>query len=204
MLPDVFALVAVNKDGSYERIVLPQHRCYEKTKRDLNRDQMKNHKKLNKALKQLALHNSSSETWHDRIRGQTFNRAKPFTRNESECFKQLFAYCNKNNKERVISDTDKIYLGKGTWADDNNFNIVSCATHTNKIRGQVTVLVHIIWDTRKENVRIWNVSSDQWFKNDGDVSESKINKLFREAFDEARQKEEDLVMNPLTTISRHF
>ena len=51
MLPDVFALVAITEDGRHQTISLPQHRCYEKTVQNCNRDELKNHKRLNKALK---------------------------------------------------------------------------------------------------------------------------------------------------------
>ena len=179
ILPDVFSLVAVNRDGTFERIILPQHRCYEKTKREPNRDMLRNHKKLNKALKQMALHNSSSETWLDRVRNTTYNRTKSFVRNEAECFKQLFAFCNKNSKERIFSELDKVFLGKGVWADADQFQVLSSAIHTDKTRGIVTILLHVIWDVRQEQVCMWNIKTDQWFKSGESEESSKIMLLLR-------------------------
>lgn len=67
------------------------------------------------------MNNSSSETWHDRVRDTTFNQEKSFARNQNECFKQLFTYAQESMKEkgRHFSELDKVCMGNGRWAEDD-------------------------------------------------------------------------------------
>lgn len=80
--------------------------------------------------------------------------------------------------------------------------MLSSATHISKITGQVTILLHVLWDSREDQVRIWNIHSSQWFRqNDADFS-CKLMNLMQKSLLELRA-EGHHQLPPLMTVSRH-
>ena len=120
------------------------------------------------------MNNSSSETWHDRVRDINFNKTRSFSRNESECFKQLFDASKDDDSVKRFAELDKIYTGANHWVDEDQFCVMSSATHVDKIKGRVTILLHVMWNTSEDQVCIWNIATDQFFSDDTSASPSKI------------------------------
>jgi hypothetical protein len=80
----------------------------------MDKGEKKLHKKINECLQFLEFHNSSTESWTDRIKKTSINQMRTFCRNELECLRRLI-YCGQrklDEDDRLdVSIDDKLYLG---------------------------------------------------------------------------------------------
>jgi hypothetical protein len=140
------------------------HRYWE-TVPEQDKADRKQHKKINEAIQFLEFHNSSTESWTNRVKGYSFNQMRTFCRNEIECLKRVI-YTNTNEVHKKISLDDKVYLGQGKWNDEgeeSQMMTLICSLNTNKSDGSLTILLSLLQDKDPANVCIWKINTPQWY-----------------------------------------